>query len=480
MAASHSQHCTRHPATTAGWHCQSCGASLCLECIQVRRMHTVDLLTCVACQGEAAPILVHRSQSFPLAERLRHAWRFPFSRPNLLYVALLSALLALFGFLTDTSFMLLTWMPALLKAGLFWACFFAIVRTSARGEDEIQTPDITHAFSSLLLPGLRGIVATGVVWAPALVYLIVFRGWNLFGQLSALLLDPMFYIAHKMPSLPEGDVRLDPVFWLISFAGIFFLPVVLMRSAGGASFLEMLHPREWVKSIRRLGDDYALTLAALLVLGFVLLATRALGAELLALRIFLLSRWLTELSDTLVLFTMAHVLGLLLYTRGDAIGYGVPGDYLLPVAQAPATDMRRHLPVPAAPEPAQTSEPAAPASQLQELNAAMEARDVAKALLLYPALTLAPAAIPPALHLFVGQAAATKGDYALSVRALEAAADVAPEDPTAPRALVLLARVLGERLQEAHRAQDVYRYIVERYPETEASRFARSRLSPTS
>jgi hypothetical protein len=27
-------------------------------------------------------------------------------------------------------------------------------------------------------------------------------------------------------------------------------------------------------------------------------------------------------------------------------------------------------------------------------------------------------------------------------------------------------------MQEAHRAQDVYRYIVERYPETEASRFA--------
>jgi TolA-binding protein len=40
--------------------------------------------------------------------------------------------------------------------------------------------------------------------------------------------------------------------------------------------------------------------------------------------------------------------------------------------------------------------------------------------------------------------------------------------------------VLGERMQEPQRAQEVYRYIVERYPDTEASRFARVRLPPTS
>jgi hypothetical protein len=443
-------------------------------------MQTVDLLACATCQGTATALLVHRSESFPLAEQLRHAWRFPFSRPNLGYMALMAALLALFGFLTDTSFMLLTWMPALIRAGLFWACFFAIVRTSARGERDIQTPDVTHPFPSIIVPGLRGLVATGVVWAPALAYLIVIRDWNLFGQLNDLLLDPMFHIAHKLPSLPESHIRTDPFFWLITLGGLFFLPLVLMLAAGGASLGEMLDPRQWVQGIRRLGNDYALTLAALLVLGAVLLATRALGAELLALRIFLLSRWLADLLDTLVLFSMAHVLGLLLYTRGDAIGYGIPSDYLLPVAQAPTTDMRRHLPMPVAPEPAQASAQEAPTPQLQELSAAVEARDVAKALALYPALPLTAAAIPAALHLFVGQAAATQGDYALAVRALEAAADVAPDDPTAPRALVLLARVLGERMQEDTRAQDVYRYIVERYPETEASRFARARLSPTS
>jgi TolA-binding protein len=84
------------------------------------------------------------------------------------------------------------------------------------------------------------------------------------------------------------------------------------------------------------------------------------------------------------------------------------------------------------------------------------------------------------VHLFVGQASAAQGDNALAVRALESAADAAPDDPLAPRALVLLARVLGERMQEQTRAEDVYRYIVDRYPDTEASRFAQGRLPPTS
>jgi TolA-binding protein len=56
---------------------------------------------------------------------------------------------------------------------------------------------------------------------------------------------------------------------------------------------------------------------------------------------------------------------------------------------------------------------------------------------------------------------------------------VAPDTPTAPRALVLMARVLGERLSEPGRASEVYRYVVHRYPDTDASRFAAARLPPT-
>jgi TolA-binding protein len=56
---------------------------------------------------------------------------------------------------------------------------------------------------------------------------------------------------------------------------------------------------------------------------------------------------------------------------------------------------------------------------------------------------------------------------------------VAPNAPTAPQALVLLARLCGERMQDPTRAASVYRYIVHRYPNTDAARFAAQRLPPS-
>jgi TolA-binding protein len=129
---------------------------------------------------------------------------------------------------------------------------------------------------------------------------------------------------------------------------------------------------------------------------------------------------------------------------------------------------------------AATPEAPAPAEQVQALARAVEKRDVSLALALYQMLDgVPPSAIAPAVHLFVGQASATEGQYELAVRALESAADVAPEDPLASRALVLLARVFGERMRDEARAQGLYQYIVDRYPDTDASRFAQTRLPPT-
>jgi len=44
---------------------------------------------------------------------------------------------------------------------------------------------------------------------------------------------------------------------------------------------------------------------------------------------------------------------------------------------------------------------------------------------------------------------------------------------------VLLARLCGERMGDPQRAQSVYRYIVHRYPNTDASKFAAQRLPPS-
>ncbi|WP_395848091.1 tol-pal system YbgF family protein [Cystobacter fuscus] len=112
----------------------------------------------------------------------------------------------------------------------------------------------------------------------------------------------------------------------------------------------------------------------------------------------------------------------------------------------------------------------------------MAGQDGAKALSLYAGLE-EPRVLKQlelAHHLFVGQTAVTQGQYALAVKALETAADVAPDGSEASRALVLLARVYAERMKEPERARSIYQYVVHRYPDTDALRFARKHLPPAS
>ncbi|HYO59455.1 hypothetical protein [Archangium sp.] len=484
MAPKRLARCKRHPSATAGWRCDGCGAALCPECVEARRMQTVDLLFCRECGGRAETLVVHRSEQSSFADRLGQVWRYPFNKHGLMVAAGLGALLALVGFMTQVTLIVARFIPAALGAGLFWSSFFAIMRASVRGESAVPTPDYSDIFTDWLVPALRGLLATSVVWLTLLLYLVLVGGWDVFQYVDRLLSDPMFYMTGRFHSIPGERLLNDPVAWLLGIASLAYLPMSLMLAVTGDSLLDMLNPVRAVHGILRLGRDYAVALGALSTLGLVYLVVHLVSSLLREVAFeVIVSRWLAQVLECLVVFVMARVLGLLLYTRGDALGYGAPSDYVTPVLPdaAPSTSLRVDPALLPAREPA-TAEAAAPTpeARLQELAAVVRARDIPQALALYSVLSFLPkSAIAPAVHLFVGQAAAAQGDNALAVRALESAADAAPDDPLAPRALVLLARVLGERMQEQTRAQDVYRYIVDRYPETDASRFAQGRLPPT-
>jgi hypothetical protein len=393
----------------------------------------------------------------------------------------LGFVLSVLGIFTDFSFILARLFPATLSAGVFWGSLFAIVRASARGEKDVPIPDFSEFFRDWLAPALRGFVASSVMWLPLVSYLVLSGGWDVFQQLDRLVMDPMFYLTGKFPSVPGETLLRDPVAWVLGLACFAYLPMALMLAATGASVPTLLNPVTAVRGLLRFGRDYAVAMGALLVLGLVFLVVQLITSGIRSVPLPLFARWLAESLECLVPFIMAHVLGLLVYTRGDVLGYGAPSDYLTPVLPdaAPRTSLRAEDAVSPVATIAASAEPPAE-DPVRALARAVEGRDVARALALYLALNGMPrATIAPALHLFVGQASAAQGDYALAVRALEAAADVAPEDPLAPRALVLLARVLGERMRDAARAEDVYRYIVDRYPDTDASRFAQARLPPT-
>jgi hypothetical protein len=476
--------CQRHPEAAAGWSCDACQASLCPDCVAVRRAMSTEYLACGLCNERAQPILVHRSR-LPLAARLRGFWRYPFSPTGLMVLGGASALMMVCRWLAVETFLLVKFIPTVIGLGIFWGLFFSVIRTTARGEREMDTPDFSDSYADCVVPALRGFVGTSLLWLPGLLYLLYGKQWDVRKPLDTLLETPAFYVTGGLPQLDFSQVVGDPVLWLIILAGGTYVPMVLLLSAAGSSAVKVLNPLAVIGAARRLGRDYTLTVGVLAGLGVALVLMHGVAAAVRWMQVPVLSLLLSEFLTTLVPVLMAHVLGLLLYVRGDSLGYGLAADYLEPVLgkaqpRSELLPLRQVLPAVGSGAPEEAA--GTMAETISALTQALEAQDVKRALSLYPELREPRFAkqVAPAHHLLVGQAAVAQGQYELAVKALESAADVAPDSPEASRALVLLARVYGERLREPERAASIYRYVVHRYPDTDASRFALARLPPTS
>ena len=472
--------CKQHPRAPAGWRCQSCAAALCPDCAVGRRAQTVELVGCGLCGSGASPILAHRRRT-PLARRLKDAWRYVFTPSGLQVLVAVGLTLAFLAFMLEMVVIFLKPLPLALYGSMFWATFFTLVRDTSRGEMELDTPEFIEFFRDGIVPGIRGLTASTLVWMPALLYVGFLRpgntGWSTLG----------FILTGD--AMPPGLMS-DPVLWLLLLLGAVWLPLALLVTAAGMPPSAIIHVPRVLRMVKGLGRDYLVIAGVLALLGVVHLATHAVAFGLRALDLFVVSRVLAEAVTLIAPFTAAHVLGLLLYVRGDSLGYGADRDYLEPVLgntrpRLAAPPMREDAPFPEAPDGAtlvefQDTEQRAANEGLSALASAVESRDIPQAMALYATLRGQPKArVPPAHHLFIGQAAAVEGNFPLAVQALESAADVAPDDPTAPRALVLLARVLGEKLQDTRRAEEVYRYVIHRYPDSGAARFARERVPPS-
>ncbi|NVJ25891.1 MULTISPECIES: B-box zinc finger protein [Myxococcus] len=474
--------CQRHPKALAGWRCNTCGAALCPECAVGRRVQTVELEACGLCGGDARTLSIHRGV-VPLSHRLKKAWRYPFSAAGLQLLIALGLFLTVVSWLTEMSFLMMRAPLIALYGGLFWATFFGLVRESARGDTSLDIPDFNDVFRDAIIPGLRGLMVFVLASLPALAYgYLAHRG-------ASAKLDAFAWFLQWQ--LPPGLLS-DPVFWGLLLVGGLWLPMGLLLAATGQPPWRMLDPRLVLGLARGLGSDYLLTTATLAVLVLLQGVAHAVAGGLRALEWLVISRFLSECVTLVVPFLAAHVLGLLLYVRGDQVGYGDARDYLEPVLgstrplrDAPSLHAMGGLTEGRA-EPGSPPEEA-PATrvdateQLSALATAVGARDVPRALELYAALEQLPSSrVPSEHHLFIGQAAAVEGNFPLAVTALERAADVAPDSPTAPRALVMLARVLGERMNDTARAEEVYRYVLHRYPDTSAARYAGERTRLTS
>ncbi|WP_342380989.1 hypothetical protein NVS55_15040 [Myxococcus stipitatus] len=463
--------CQTHRGALAGWRCLVCQAALCPECAVGQRIQTVELVRCGLCGGDAEVLRIHRGV-VPLAHRLKRAWRYPFSLPAVQLVLALGAFLAATGWVATMVPFFIRLPVLIFYAGTFWATFFALVRESARGDTTLDIPEFTELGRDVLAPGLRGVLVFLVASLPALAFALV-----AYSGVGAGMDVFSWFILWRIP--PE--LLRDGVFWLLVGMGALWLPVGLLLAASHQPAWRLLNPRLALSVVRGLGSDYWVGTAALAGLVPLHFAAHVLAAGLRLLPFPFVPHLLAECLTLLVPLLAAHILGLLLFVRGDQVGYGEPREYLEPLlgGTRPVRDappLVGHMAMDSAAQEVVTravDQEAAFDGALGNLTTAMESRNIPLALATYAELEQFPAArVPAALHLFIGQAAAVEENFPLAVSALERAADVAPDQETAPRALVLLARVLGERMHETARAEEVYRYVQHRYPDTAAARFA--------
>ncbi len=414
---------------------------------------------------------LHRSHR-SYASRLVGSLRFVVQTSTLISLVALGGFCTLMGWFHG-------WLPWLLSAGATWAYVFYVFLSAARGV-ELDVPDFS-SLSDVTGPLWRGVVSSVYVWGPALAYALFSGAFS--------------------PGEDSPSPLTDPLFLLILGWGLFYAPLAFMVAATNTSLVHLFNPIALVGWVFKLGRDYFIALG---VMGASVVADILLGvlrSALVKTEVPLVSSFLPELLSLVVPFFMAHALGLLLYVHGDKVGYGLEDDYYEPVLPGArpqgklASKTPQHLGGQAAPvrEPVAQRAPAAPVSGEEEVRLsvpdagdalrvvadAVAARDAAGAVRSYRELVSSVLShLAPEQHLFVGRAAASTGDFALAAKAFEKAADVAPDSPVAPQALVLLARLCAERMQDPARAYSVYRYIVHRYPDTDASRYAAQRLPP--
>lgn len=477
--------CARHPAAPAGWRCRACGQDLCPGCAATARVGTEAVPACGRCGGFADAITRPRSELTPFPARLARAAGFPFRRGSAIALAACALVLTVLGWFGIPG--------RALAFGLAWGFYLGVVRESASGAVELSAPEDVELLDAVVLPSLRGALALAIVWVPAAVR----AGFIVFGE----------------GRLDAGALLLDPIIWLCLAAGLLYAPAALMHAAFG-SLLGMLDPLRVVGTAVRLGRDYLLALAAMAAAAVAGgLATALAGAALGWIPI--IGGLASALAGLLGPTWSAHVLGLLLHVRGDAVGLGRPEDYLVPVlgpaepqgirpepkseaaaavegyqrprvidleeagANATATRTSSSTPIPTSTAtstaiPTPTAAPA-PTPESLEITRLTTLGDLQAAVRLFEA-TQPPPDLAPAVAFAVGRGAYQAGLIEVAAAALHQAG-VAGDPAVSPGALLVLGRLYGRQLGRPTEARQALEYLVATWPASDAARHGQAALA---
>jgi hypothetical protein len=433
--------CALHPKAPAGWSCEVCLNDRCPDCVSSQKAGHGEVVVCTTCGTITQPIRKHRSAK-PYVRWIGGAWHYPLDKHVWLVWVSTGVFTGLCGFLCG---------GGLVATAIQWAVLFHALHESSLGHEGLDAPEFTDFFGDLISPMFRALVVITISILPAALYV----GLSKFGA-------------------GRWDSN-DPLLWPFLLFILFYLPLGLIFSALKMPVYQLLNPLGLFACARRLGNDYVIAVACTIAAGVCDWLLGKLDMVLEASGIPVLPSIINETLLLYPLLVLMRCLGLLLYVRGDDIDYGHAEGYWEPVLREqprgswspPVIEERQKIR-----EPIELEEPA------DAVRRRFEAGKYDEALNHYVDGGIRPGDVPPEQLLRLGQRAAGQGNYPLALSILDSIVLANGAHPIAGQAMVISARIHGERLGNTAQAQALYRRVVERFPGSEAADFASKQLAP--
>jgi tetratricopeptide (TPR) repeat protein len=430
--------CAIHRDVPAGWQCEGdCKKRLCGDCTA----RATNLWFCCLCGGGAAQITVARSDR-AFSSWLVRAFAYPVTR-GLPFVAGLAILVGGVAFtLRELGPDYAGWSVAI-RSVLVLLFALLVVDSSARG-------GVGERGVALRL--LRGAAATAIIWLPPAA--------------SAYFLGP--------PHDWTG-------YLLLGYAAA-YLPIALAVAVTDISFADAVNPFKVFALAWALGRRYVATLGSALVLGAI--AFGAAGAA------DKLGRSVTApvvgdivaVLPAIALFAVVlHVIGLLVYVHGEALGFGAAALFRDPVLpDETARGKRKDAAVLTTEALTKGSDPLASGASMEERNDVRKIADFLKeenlprALKLYESrATWSATAFDDRQLLALGKAAVRVKKHDQALELFEQG--IAKGGRGASQLYIAKAQVFADT-KRADDAKAIYKQIVELFPGTDAAKIASQKL----
>ncbi len=442
--------CTQHPNTRAAWICSKCEAACCPQCVARDTIQRSEFVRCLSCGGIAETIMVQK-QIEPYWRMLGPFLQAIFSLAGLVQLLVVAGMMVLISFVPIVG--------GILALGIYAAYYFLVINRFAYGEEKLPNPaGFSDIMDDILVPFVRFVLATIMLWLPAVLYISTRIG------MGTYLADPL-------------NLHGDPILLLIALACALIFPAAMITAAITDNTMAMLNPLMLLGIILRIPRDYILTALVWGVLTLAGMWLSGLMANFLyAHSIFIITPILHQAVGLIAPLLTAMILGRLVYQNREVLEVGHKVDMMEP--EFPNAQPEGSLPEKGfEPEPAKApvrepitldpeDEPPMGVNPQADLVSALAAGNATTALAAYADLRLADLfpMLSPQQDLQLAAMLEKAGKSLDAVHACRRAAKADMSTPLAAKAIFAAGRLLTEKLNQQQQGLNMYRHVAQNFP----------------